>query len=105
MVTYINDLLGARIDHAHHGNTARRALEEVVAMEEAVRRALTMVNTDETLLIVTADHSHPLNIGSYATRGNPILGGYAFITTNLYSPTHIRKNSWVKPPLLPWGSC
>ncbi|KAK2181946.1 hypothetical protein NP493_374g01032 [Ridgeia piscesae] len=65
---------GARIDHAHHGNTARRALEETLAMDAAVERALELVDTDDTLVIVTADHSHPLSIGSYATRGNPILG-------------------------------
>ena len=65
---------GARIDHAHHENTARRALEEVVAFDAAVERALQLVDTDETLLIVTSDHSHPLSIASYARRGNPILG-------------------------------
>ncbi len=67
-------LLAARIDHAHHGNTAKRALEETVALDNAVRRALRLVNTEETLVIVTADHSHPLSMASYPTRGNPILG-------------------------------
>ena len=65
---------GARIDHGHHYNMARKALEETVALEEAVKSALRLVNLDDTLLIVTADHSHPLTIASYATRGNPILG-------------------------------
>ena len=68
------DCAGARIDHGHHENTARRALEEVLAMDAAVARALEHVNLEETLVVVTADHSHPLTIGSYATRGNPILG-------------------------------
>lgn len=45
-------------------------------MEAAVKRALELVDTEETLVMVTADHSHPLSIGSYATRGNPILGMY-----------------------------
>lgn len=67
-------LPGARIDHGHHENTASRALEEVLSMEEAVKTAMKHVNLDETLIIVTADHSHPLSIASYARRGNPILG-------------------------------
>ena len=67
-------VVAARIDHAHHANTARRALEETVSLDSAVERAMTLVNTDDTLVIVTADHSHPLSIASYATRGNPITG-------------------------------
>ena len=66
--------LGARIDHGHHYNVARKALEETVAMEDALDAALREVSLDDTLVIVTADHSHPITIGSYATRGNPILG-------------------------------
>ena len=29
---------------------------------------------EDTLLVVTADHSHVFNIAGYATRGNDILG-------------------------------
>ena len=67
-------LTGARIDHAHHANGARVALEETLAMEEAVARATELVDDRDTLVIVTADHAHALNIGSYSTRGNSILG-------------------------------
>ena len=67
-------LTGARIDHAHHANGARVALEETLAMEEAVARATELVDDRDTLIIVTADHAHALNIGSYSTRGNSILG-------------------------------
>ena len=40
----------------------------------AIKAALEMTNSDDTLIIVTADHSHTLTISGYARRGNPILG-------------------------------
>ena len=69
-------IAGSRIDHGHHYNSAAKALEETIALDTAVERALELVNLDDTLVIVTADHSHPLSISSYASRGNPILGKY-----------------------------
>ncbi|KAF7995090.1 hypothetical protein HCN44_004562 [Aphidius gifuensis] len=66
---------GGRIDHAHHYNNAYRALDETLAMEEAVRAVMNEVDLTETLLVVTADHSHVLTLGGLATlRGNPIFG-------------------------------
>lgn len=65
---------GGRIDHAHHGGNAIRALEDAMAFDAAVAAALEMTNADETLIIVTADHSHTLSIAGYPQRGNPILG-------------------------------
>jgi len=65
---------GGRIDHAHHENNALRALEEVVAMDEAIRTAKEMTDEEDTLIIVTADHSHAFNINGYPVRGNPITG-------------------------------
>jgi len=64
---------GGRIDHAHHGGNAVRALEDTVAFDDAVKAALGAVNTDETLVIVTADHSHVLTMSGYPSRSNPIL--------------------------------
>lgn len=67
--------LGGRIDHAHHYNNAYRALDETLALEEAVRAVMKEVDLSETLLVVTADHSHVLTLGGLAThRGNPIFG-------------------------------
>ncbi|XP_061939130.1 alkaline phosphatase-like isoform X4 [Apis cerana] len=65
---------GGRIDHAHHYNNAYRALDETLALEEAVRAVMKEVDLSETLLVVTADHSHVLTLGGLAThRGNPIF--------------------------------
>ncbi|CAG0919537.1 unnamed protein product [Notodromas monacha] len=65
---------GAKIDHALHDNNARRSLEDLLALEEAVERALRKTSQLDTLIIVTADHSHTLTINGYPSRGNPILG-------------------------------
>jgi alkaline phosphatase len=65
---------GGRIDHGHHLGNAYRALVETVEMANAVRTALELVSLEDTLVVVTADHSHVLTIAGYPTRGNDILG-------------------------------
>ena len=65
---------GGRIDHASHAGNAYRTLSETVAFSDAVKKALDKVDLNDTLVIVTADHSHTLNIAGYPKRGNPILG-------------------------------
>ncbi len=65
---------GGRIDHAHHSGSAFLALYETLEFAEAVRVALEQSDPRETLILVTADHSHLMNMGGYPTRGNPILG-------------------------------
>jgi alkaline phosphatase len=65
---------GGRIDHAHHIGNAYRALTDTIAFSDAVRMASTMTNANDTLIMVTADHSHVLTISGYPARGNPILG-------------------------------
>src|SRR5690606_7925440 len=63
-----------RIDHAHHAGNAYRALYDTVALSDAVARARELTSETDTLIIVTADHSHTLTIGGYPSRHNPILG-------------------------------
>jgi alkaline phosphatase len=63
-----------RIDHAHHAGNASGALTDTIAFADAVEAAYNATNPNDTLIIVTADHSHVLTIGGYVTRGNPILG-------------------------------
>lgn len=65
---------GGRIDHGHHAGNAYRALDETVAFADAVQVALQRTNPLDTLIVVTADHSHTLTISGYPKRGNPILG-------------------------------
>ncbi len=64
---------GGRIDHALHGTNAKRALEDTVAFDEAIRVALSKVDLSNTLIVVTADHDHTMTINGYSKRGNPIL--------------------------------
>jgi len=63
-----------RIDHAHHAGNAYRALTDTIALSDAVRAAAQLTNPKDTLILVTADHSHTLTISGYPARGNPILG-------------------------------
>ena len=65
---------GGRIDHAHHAGNAFRALTEAVAFNGAIKKTLEKVDLSDTLVIVTADHSHTFTITGYPKRGNPILG-------------------------------
>jgi alkaline phosphatase len=63
-----------RIDHAHHAGNAYRALTDTIQFSDAILAAARKVNLQETLIIVTADHSHVFTIAGYPTRGNNILG-------------------------------
>ncbi|KAL1421849.1 hypothetical protein MTO96_022767 [Rhipicephalus appendiculatus] len=65
---------GGRIDHGHHENRAALALRETAEFSDAVAAALELVDLRETLVLVTADHSHAFTINGYPARGNPILG-------------------------------
>lgn len=71
---YVLMVEGGRIDHAHHAGNAIRALEDTLAFDAAIAAAIEMTDPAETLIIVTADHSHTLSIAGYPQRGNPILG-------------------------------
>ncbi|WP_428623690.1 alkaline phosphatase [Sedimenticola sp.] len=63
-----------RIDHGHHAGNAYRALDDAIAFSDAIKVAMEKTDPRDTLIIVTADHSHVFTIGGYPTRGNPILG-------------------------------
>ena len=65
---------GGRIDHAHHDNLVELALDETLEMDKAVARAAEMLSEDDSLIVVTADHSHVMAFNGYSERGHDILG-------------------------------
>ena len=64
---------GALIDKAHHLSLAHEALTETVELSKAVAAAVAMTDPKDTLIIVTADHSHGLTING-GMRDTSILG-------------------------------
>ncbi|KAH8254148.1 hypothetical protein KR032_008702 [Drosophila birchii] len=65
---------GGLIDYGNHYNSPTFSLDETLQFEQAVQKAVDMTNPDETLIVVTSDHAHPLTISGYPGRGTPILG-------------------------------
>ena len=63
-----------RIDHGHHAGNAHSALTDAVEFANAIQVAMDNTDAEDTLIVVTADHSHVMTIAGYPTRGNPILG-------------------------------
>jgi alkaline phosphatase len=64
---------GGRIDHALHETTARKALQDTVAFDDAIKAAIEKMKLIDptlknTLIVVTADHDHTLVLNGYAAR-------------------------------------
>jgi alkaline phosphatase len=87
---------GGRIDHAHHAGNAKRALTETIEFSNAIRRTVEVLQAagklDDTLIIVTADHSHTFAIAGYPSRGNPILGLVRDVPSKDGEPTVLSKD-------------
>ncbi|KAL1487384.1 hypothetical protein MTO96_008008 [Rhipicephalus appendiculatus] len=88
-------LLGGRIDHAHHENRAKLVLQETLEFDEAVNESVRVLPENETLIVVTADHSHTMTIAGHPSRGTNILGiaGYGTIPNK----TEVQSNTTTKP--------
>lgn len=71
---YFLTVESGRIDHAHHAGNAAGALADTIEFSRAVAAAVNAADMSNTLIIVTADHSHVFTIAGYPKRGNPILG-------------------------------
>ncbi|XP_055003832.1 alkaline phosphatase-like [Boleophthalmus pectinirostris] len=92
---------GGRIDQAHHDGRGYMALHETVAFDYAIAKALELTKEEETLTVVTADHSQPIVFTGYPFRGQSILGksplwamDFKPFTTLMYGsgPGHKRVN-------------
>lgn len=88
---------GGRIDHALHETTAKKALQDTVAFDNAIKTAIEKMKAKDadlknTLIVVTADHDHTLVLNGYAARtgattaANPgVIGLLKNFVTGLYS--------------------
>ncbi|XP_060157420.1 intestinal-type alkaline phosphatase isoform X1 [Globicephala melas] len=65
---------GGRIDHGHHEGIAYRALTEAVMFDNAIAKASQLTSEADTLILVTADHSHVFSFGGYTLRGSSVFG-------------------------------
>ncbi|KAM5164848.1 intestinal-type alkaline phosphatase 1-like [Mantella aurantiaca] len=63
-----------KIDHGHHDTNAKNSLTEAVEFDKAIKKAGQMTSENDTLTVVTADHSHVFTLGGYGDRGDNILG-------------------------------
>jgi alkaline phosphatase len=71
---YVLLVEGGRIDTAHHETRAKLALEEASEFHKTIDFVKKTTNEEETLIIVTSDHSTVLTVGGYMPRGFNILG-------------------------------
>uniref|UniRef100_A0A182N3F7 Alkaline phosphatase n=1 Tax=Anopheles dirus TaxID=7168 RepID=A0A182N3F7_9DIPT len=71
---YVLFVEGGLIDTAHHSNRPRLSLEETNEFHKAIDLARKRTSVDDTLIVVSSDHSHTLMYNGYPTRGSDILG-------------------------------
>ncbi|XP_011187988.2 membrane-bound alkaline phosphatase-like [Zeugodacus cucurbitae] len=64
---------GGRIDTAHHSNMAQYALDETVEFSKAIAAARELTSEEDTLIVVTADHSHAFSYAGYQDRDSDIF--------------------------------
>ncbi|XP_055638981.1 alkaline phosphatase-like [Toxorhynchites rutilus septentrionalis] len=65
---------GGRIDHGHHYTQPMRAFDETVEFAKAIDMARQRTSPENTLIVVTADHSHTMTMSGYSSRKHDILG-------------------------------
>ncbi|ALC47682.1 CG8147 [Drosophila busckii] len=65
---------GGRIDHGHHDTLALRAIDETAEFDKSVRWARSQTSEQDTLIVVTSDHSHTMSLAGYSSRKNDIFG-------------------------------
>ena len=55
-----------------------------MAFDYAIGNATSILSEEDTLVVVTADHSHTFTLGGSAWRGNGIYGKYFTLNPDLY---------------------
>uniref|UniRef100_A0A1L8DJH5 alkaline phosphatase n=3 Tax=Nyssomyia neivai TaxID=330878 RepID=A0A1L8DJH5_9DIPT len=65
---------GGKIDLAHHDLELRASLDETVEFHKAIELARNMFSEEDTLIVVTADHSHAVSMAGYPNRKHDIFG-------------------------------
>jgi len=85
MIHFVTFGIGGRIDHSHHDGVAFKALNDTLALADAVQMADDMTNDNDTLIVVTADHSHVFTFGGYATFEKSIFGRSIVVIANVKS--------------------
>ncbi len=71
---------GGRIDHALHDTNAKRALQDTIALNEALDATIKKLQQSDpelknTLIVITADHDHTLILNGYAKRTGKYVQG------------------------------
>ncbi|KAL3309744.1 hypothetical protein Ciccas_011706 [Cichlidogyrus casuarinus] len=80
---YVLFLEGGLIDFVSHVNQPQIVADQTIAFDDTVASVRNRTNDKETLIIVTADHSHGLVI-SNGQRDNSIHGLFGFTPANDY---------------------
>lgn len=58
---------------AHHDNQARMSLDEAIELSKAVQLARNLTSEEDTLIVVSSDHSHVMSYNGYSARHNDIF--------------------------------
>lgn len=81
--------LGGRIDHGHHDGYAARALDETVEFSKAIDLARKRTSEEDTLIVVTSDHSHTMSISGYSVSGAVVVS-----SETIQSDMHKMHTKW-----------
>lgn len=57
---------GGLVDQALHKGQAHIAIDEIAEFSKSVELATNMLSTNDTLFVITADHSHTASFSGYA---------------------------------------
>ncbi len=107
---------GGRIDHALHDTSAKRALVDTIAFDDAIKAVLAQMEAKDpglknTLILVTADHDHTMAFNGYGKRTGAttatqagVLGLVKNVITGQPDPD-VRGSATAKPyPILVFGN-